>query len=116
MDHNNRYILSVPHNINSLNDFPEGMLWEDIKFEDFEFSEPDYDNLFDLFDQFNRSFDIFIDEFEEEEILPDKIQAAIEMTEAYATKSSPEVKVSAEKLLTALNRARELNKPLVLYF
>ena len=116
MDHNRRYLLSVPHNVNSLNAIPEGMLWENIEFEYFKFSENDYDNLFDLFYQFNESFNIFIDEFEEEEILPDKIQAAIEMTEAYAVKASPEVKVSAEKLLTALNRARELNKPLELFF
>lgn len=116
MGHNNRYLLSVPHNINSLNEFPEGMLWEDIEFEDFEISEADYGNLFDLFYQFNQAFDIFIDEYEEEEIAADKIQTAVKMTEEYARKAPAEVKISAEKLLSALRRAAVLDKPLELFF
>ena len=116
MDHNNRYLPSVPHNINSLNEFPEGMLWEDIEFEDFEISEADYENLFDLFCQFNQEFDIFIDEYEEEEITADKIQAAVKLTEEYAKKAPAEVKKSTEKLLSALRRAADLGKPLELFF
>lgn len=116
MDHNNRYLLSVPHNINSLNEFPEGMLWEDIEFEDFEISEADYSNLFDLFYQFNQAFDIFIDEYEEEEIAADKIPTAVEMTKEFAENASAEVKKSTEKLLAALRRAADFNKPLELFF
>ncbi len=116
MDHNNRYLLSVPHNIDSLNEFPEGMLWEDVEFEDFEISAADYDNLFDIFCQFNRAFDIFIDEYEEEEISADKIQTAVKMTEDYARKAPAEAKASTEKLLSALRRAADLDKPLELFF
>ena len=111
-----RFILSVPHNIDTLNEFPEGMLWEDIEFEDFKISKADYDNLIDLFNNLNESLDIFIDEYEDEEILPGKIQAAIEITKAHAANATPEVKASAEKLLIALERARDINKPLEFFF
>ena len=56
------------------------------------------------------------DEYEEEELPADKIQTAIEMAETYASKSPIEIKASTEKLLVALKRAKELGKPLELFF
>ena len=116
MDNTHNYLLSIPLNIDDLNHIPEGVLWEDSKFEDFMITKGDYDNLFNLFYRFNKCFDILIDEYEEEEISSDKIQSAIEMTEMYAANASADVKASAEKLLVALRRAKELNKPLELMF
>lgn len=113
---NHRYCLSVPLNVESLDRIPEGLLWEDIQFEDHPISKTDYDNLFELFCQFDQPFDILIDEYEEEEIPADKIQTAIEMTEAYASKASIDIKESTAKLLVALRRAKELRKPLELFF
>lgn len=113
---NHHYVLSIPLNIASLDNIPEGMLWEEIKFEDYQITQADYENLFGLFCQFDKPFDIIIDEYEEEEIPADKIQTAIEMTETYASKSSIEIKASTEKLLVALKRAKELGKPLEFFF
>ena len=69
-----------------------------------------------LFCQFDKPFDIIIDKYEEEELPADKIQTAIEMAETYASKSPIEIKASTEKLLVALKRAKELGKPLELFF
>ena len=109
-----RYTLSIPLNVRDLNTIE--IPWEEIQFEDYQITKTDYDNLFELFCQFDQPFDIIIDEYEEEEIPADKIQTAIEMTEAYSSKSSTDVKTSANKLLVALQRAKELGKPLELFF
>lgn len=116
MDNNHQYRLSIPLNIDDLDNIPEGVLWEEIKFEDFHISKSDYDNLFDLFCQFDKPFDIIIDEYEEEIIPATGIQVAIDMTKGFAAKAPPEVKASAEKLLLALNRAKELQKQILLSF
>ena len=102
METNHQYHLSIPLNVDSLDDIPEGVLWED--------------NLFDLFCQFDKPFNTIIDEYEEDEIAADKIQPAIEMTEAYAAEASPEIKASTEKLLVVLRRAKELGKQILLSF
>lgn len=116
MDANHQYHLSIPLNVDNLDDIPEGVLWEDIKFEEYPLSKEDYDNLFDLFCQFDKPFDAIIDEYEEEQIAADKIQPAIEMAEAYAVKASPGVKASTEKLLIVLRRAKELGKQILFSF
>ena len=116
MEATHRYCLSIPLNVNSLDEIPDGMLWEDIRFEHFEISKSDYDNLFSLFCQFDEPLNLIIDEYEEEEIPADKIQMAIEMTEAYISKASAETKTSANKLLAALVRAKELGKPIEFFF
>ena len=79
-------------NIDDLDNIPEGVLWEDIKFDDFYLSKSDYDNLLKLFCQFDKPFDVLIDEYEEEIIPASRIQTAIEMTESFANKASPTVK------------------------
>ena len=116
MEATHRYCLSIPLNVNSLDEIPDGMLWEDIRFEHFEISKSDYDNLFSLFCQFDEPLNLIIDEYEEDEIPSDKIQTAISLTEAYAKKASAETLASTEKFLTALRRAQELQKPLELFF
>ena len=116
MEISHQYHLSIPLNVDSLDDIPEGVLWEDIKFEEYQISKEDYDNLFDLFCQFDRPFNTIIDEYEEDEIAADKIQPAIEMTEAYAAKAPREVKASSEKLLVVLRRAKDLGKQILLSF
>ena len=116
MENNHRYVLSIPLNVDDLDNIPVGLLWEDIKFEEHEITKDDYNNLFQLFCQFDKPFDIIIDEYEEEEIPADKIQMAIEMTEAYISKASAETKTSANKLLAALVRAKELGKPIEFFF
>lgn len=116
MDKNHHYLLSIPLNVSDLDKIDEGVLWEDIKFEEFQITKADYDNLFALFRKFDQPFDIVIDEYEEEIIPADKISAAIEMTESYAAGASDEVKASTEKFLAALNRAKELDKQILLSF
>lgn len=109
-----RYMLSIPLNVRDLNTIE--IPWEEIQFEDYQITQIDYANLFGLFCQFDKPFDIIIDEYEEEELPADKIQTAIEMTEKYASKSPTEIKASTEKLLVALKRAKELGKPLEFFF
>ena len=116
MENNHHYVLSIPLNVDNLDNIPEGILWEDIKFEEHPITKDDYNNLFQLFCQFDKPFDIIIDEYGEEEIPADKIQMAIEMTEAYISNASAETKTSANKLLAALVRARELGKPIEFFF
>ena len=116
METNHQYHLSIPLNVDSLDDIPEGVLWEDVKFEEYQISKADYDNLFDLFCQYDKPFNTIIAEYEEDEIAADKIQPAIEMTEAYAAEASPEIKASTEKLLVVLRRAKELGKQILLSF
>lgn len=116
MSNIHRYYLSIPLNINDLNNIEEGVLWEDIKFEEYEITKFDYDNLFNLFCQFDKPFNIIIDEYEEEIILAPHIQKAIEMTEQYAEKASLEIKNSAKKFLAVLKRANELGKQILLSF
>ena len=111
-----RYILSIPLNIDDLDNIEEGILWENIQFEEYQISKEDFDNLFDLFCKFDKPFDIIIDEYEEEIIPATGIQTAIEITEDYATTASAGVKASAEKLLVALRRAKELGKQILLSF
>jgi hypothetical protein len=65
MSNIHRYYLSIPLNINDLNNIDEGILWKDIKFEEYEITKFDYNNLFNLFCQFDKPFDIIIDEYEE---------------------------------------------------
>lgn len=114
MNATHHYMLSIPLNVRDLNTIE--IPWEEIQFEDYQITQADYENLFALFCQFDKPFDIIIDEYEEEEIPADKIQTAIEMAETYASKSPIEIKASTEKLLVALNRAKELGKPLELFF
>ena len=110
------YILSIPLNIDDVDNIPEGVLWEDIQFEEYRITKEDYDNLFHLFCMFDEPFDIIIDE-EEEEIIPASgVQTAIEMTENYAANATPEIRTSAEKLLAAFRRAKELGKQVLLSF
>lgn len=116
MDSNHLYCISIPLNIDDLDNIPEGVLWEDIKFDDFYLSKSDYDNLLKLFCQFDKPFDVIIDEYEEEIIPASRIQTAIEMTERFANKASPTVKKSAEKLLIAFKRAKELHKQILFSF
>lgn len=66
----------------------------------------DYEELNDLFDQFNRRFDILID-FCEEEVLENRyIQEAIQMTEVYSVER-PTAKESCKKLKAALEKGLE---------
>ena len=116
MENTHRYMLSIPLNIESLDNIPDGVLWEDIKFEDYQISKHDYDNLFKLFCQLDKPLDILIDEYEEEEILANRIQEVITITEAYIAKASSAVKASAEKFLAVLKRAKELDRPVELFF
>ncbi len=116
MDNNHRFILSIPLNVDDLDNIDEGLLWEDIKFEEYQISKEDYDNLFNLFCQFDKPFDIIIDEYEEEIIPASGVQTAIDMTENYAENAPENIKSSAEKLLVALRRAKELGKQVLLSF
>ncbi len=113
-----RFIIGIPTNVSALNDLESsGLTWEEIRWEDFEISPSDYARLFALFTDFNRAFDIIIDEYEEEVIPADRIGEAISLTEAYRRRSKNESVVqSADKLLAALTRAKDLNKPVELFF
>ena len=114
MGTDHKFTIGIPLNVANLDDI--GMPWEEIKWEDFEITSADYALLFDLFTEFNSAFDIIIDEYEEEVIPADKISDAISLTECYKKKFSDEHVHAADKLLSALNRAKELNKPVELSF
>lgn len=116
MDSLHRYFLSIPLNVRDINSIEEEIPWEDVRFEDFEITKEDYDNLFRLFCEFDRQFGIFVDEYEEETISASDIPAAIVMAEGYAKKASPRIKVSTEKLLAALRRAKALGRQLAFFF
>ena len=116
MEYTHHYFLSIPLNVRDLNVLEEEISWEDIKFEEFEIDSNDYNNLFDLFCQYDKPFDILIDEYEEEIIPASGVQLAIEMAERYAAGATPEVKASIEKLLAVLRRAKELGKQVLLSF
>ena len=114
METNHKFIIGIPLNVANLDDI--SMPWEEIKWEDFEITPSDYALLFDLFTEFNSAFGIIIDEYEEEVIPADKISEAISLTENYKKKFNDEHVQAADKLLSALNRAKELNKPVELSF
>lgn len=114
MESARRVILSIPLNIEDIDRIEEGVCWEDIRFEEYELSTTDYDNLFSLFESFDAPFGIIIDEYEEEIIGAQHIKTAIEMTRRFAQRKSLGVKASADKLLTALERARDLGRQIVI--
>ena len=116
MNTNHRYVLSIPLNVKDLNNITECIPWEEVQFEDFEITKEDYDHLLPLFCEFDKPFNIFIDEYEEEVIPASDIPTAIEMANEYAKKATPQVCASTEKLLAALTRANELGKQLALFF
>lgn len=117
MDATHRFIIGIPTNVSDLdNPGGSGLKWEEIKWEDFEISSSDYALLFDLFTDFNKAFDIIIDEYEDEIIPADKIDEAIVWTKAYKNRFRDEHVQAADKLLAALGRAKELNKPIELFF
>ena len=117
MDENHKYILAIPLNIESL-DGPGDLEipFDEIQFEDFFITKGDYENLFDLFTEFNKAFNIIIDEYEEEIIPAGQINSAITLSEQYFQDNSQEIKASTEKLLVALRRAKELQKELIFFF
>lgn len=116
MDNNHRYMLSIPLNVKDLDNIEECIPWEEIKFEEYRITKEDFNNLYKLFCEFDKPFDILIDEYEEEIIPASGIQTAIQMTLDFAATASSEVKESANKLLCALNRAKELGKQILLSF
>jgi len=92
------------------------MPFEEIKFESTYINDREYDLLFDLFGEFNKAFDIIIDSYEEEEIPASGISSAIELTVKFLTSSAGERRRAAQKLLTALMRAKEISAPILLAF
>ena len=116
MEYIHHYFLSIPLTIDDVDNIPEGVLWEDIKFEESEIDGSDYANLFSLFYDINKALDILIDEYEEEIIPASGMQLAIELAEKYAANATYEVKMSTEKLLVILRRAKELGKQVLLSF
>lgn len=117
MENHHKFIIGIPTNIQNLHDpGASGLKWEEIKWEDFEISQSDYALLFDLFTDFNLAFGIIIDEYEDEIIPADKIGEAIARTEAYKKRFRDEHVQAADRLLAALVRAKELNKPVELFF
>ena len=60
MEINHLYHLSIPLNVDNLDNIPDGILWEDIKFEEYQISKDDYDNIFDLFCQFRHICTLFL--------------------------------------------------------
>lgn len=92
------------------------MPFEKIKFESTSFTDHEYDLLFDLFTDFNKSFNIIIDTYEEEEIPRSGITKAIELTRRYLLSGSKERKDATAKLLAVLERAHSLSAPILLSF
>lgn len=116
MTQEHRFWISIPLNIDDLDNIPDGMAWEDITFEDFEITKEDYENLWNLFASFDAPFGIIIDEYEEEILLARFVKDAVRKTEEYREKSTAAARTSAEKLLQALKRADELGKQVAFFF
>jgi len=117
MDARHNFSISIPLNVTDLNDLESsGLRREEIRWEDVELTERDYDMLFDLFGEFNKTFDIAIDEYEEEVIPASEMPKAIELTVEYLKFGSKDRKDAAMRLLGVLNRAHEISAPVLLSF
>lgn len=117
MENNHRFIIGIPTNVSDLEDpGASDLTWEEIKWDDFEISSSDYALLFDLFTDFNLAFGIIIDEYEDEIIPADKIGEAIALTKSYKKRFRDDRVQAADRLLAALIHAKELNKPVELFF
>lgn len=117
MDNQHKLFISIPLNISDLeNPGATGMPWEDIQWEDFEITENDFNLLLPLFDKFDKAFNIIIDMYEDEIISAESIEKAIALTEEFMTKSGEEHKDAANKVYSALKRAKTLKKPILLVF
>lgn len=116
MNEEHRIVISIPINVKDLNVIEEEIPWEEIQFEDFEFTVADFENLWELFSSFDAPFGIGVDLYEEEILPAHFVKPAIRMTEKYSQHASPNSKASAEKLMKALKRADELGKQVVFFF
>lgn len=117
MDTMHRFSIGIPLNVSDLNNLESsGLRWEEIRWEDLELTEHDYNMLFDLFGEFNKAFGIAIDEYEEEVIPASEMPKAIELTVEYLKFGSKDRKDAARRLLGVLNRAHEMSAPVLLSF
>lgn len=82
-----------------------------------ELSEEEYGMLSDVFYEFNQNFNIIIDIFEEETLEPHNIDTAIKIAKKHLSNDKNSAfNISCEKLLNALLKAKELDKPVYFDF
>lgn len=115
MSENHLYQLSIPLNIDDVNNIPEGVLFEDIRFEEYQFTKEEFESLYPLFCEFDEALGILIDEYEDEIIPVERIGMAIELTRAFEGKDAIACS-SACKFASILCRAQDLKKQLILSF
>lgn len=53
MTHKHRFWISIPINIDVVENIQDGMAWEDVTFEDVEITREDYEKLWKLFSSFD---------------------------------------------------------------
>lgn len=115
MRENHLYQLSIPLNIDDVDNIPEGVLFEDIRFEEYQLTKDEFESLYPLFCEFDGALGILIDEYEDEVIPADRIGMAIELTRAFARENALACN-AADKFASILCRAQELKKQLLLSF
>lgn len=82
-----------------------------------ELSEAEYTLLIDIFYEMNKKFNIIIDIFEEEVLKNDNVADAIKLLSKHISESSnPDLIEAANKVMTALAKAKELNMPVYFDF
>lgn len=115
MSEKHLYQLLIPLTVDDIDNIPEGVLFEDIMFEEYQLTKNEFEALYPLFCEFDEALGILIDEYEEEIIPADRIGMAIELTRAFAGKDSFACN-SADKFASVLCRAQDLKKQLLLSF
>lgn len=116
MSDDHRYLLSIPLNIDDVDNIPEGVLFENIRFEEYQITKAEYESLYPLFCKFDDAFGILIDEYEEEVIPAEGICVALELSRGFAEEVDDATRAATEKFVSILCRAQELGKQLLLSF
>lgn len=86
-------------------------------FVQFKMYEKENETLWDVYSALNEKLDTLIDRNEAEEIPADKVDAAIAIAESFRNGKTGEMeKVAFEKLMQALQKAKEMDKPVYFWF
>ena len=86
-------------------------------FVQFKMYEKENETLWDVYSALNEKLDTLIDRNEAEEIPADKVDAAIAIAESFRHGKTGEMeKVAFEKLMQALQKAKEMDKPVYFWF
>ncbi len=110
--------LEIPINRMGLYGMTENVAARDAKnMKIYEFTWEEEDLLWPLFNEFNDTFYLFIDDFEEEMMLVKQLPEAINITQRFiANTTDTRTKENALKVLEALEFAQKLQMPVEFCF